>query len=78
MGEVYKAKDTRLDRTIAITVLPDHVAADPDLNQRVEREAKIISSLNHPRICTPVRLSVPEPLLLDATGRRGAKRTLQS
>ena len=52
MGEVYKARDTRLDRTVAIKVLPAHVAADPDLKQRFEREAKTISSLNHPHICT--------------------------
>ena len=47
MGEVDKARDTRLDRTVAIKVLPEHVAADPDLKQRFEREAKTISSLNH-------------------------------
>ena len=52
MGEVYKARDTRLDRTVPIKVLPEHVAADPDLKQRFEREAKTISSLNHPHICT--------------------------
>ena len=52
MGEVYKATDTRLDRTVAIKVLREHVASDPDLKQRFEREAKTISSLNHPHICT--------------------------
>ena len=52
MGEVYKARDTRLDRTVAIKVLLAHVADDPDLHQRFEREAKTISSLNHPHICT--------------------------
>ena len=51
MGEVYRARDTRLDRTVAIKVLPEHVAADPDLKQRFEREAKTISRLNHPHIC---------------------------
>ena len=44
MGEVYKARDTRLDRTVAIKVLPEHVAADPDLKQRFEREAKTIAN----------------------------------
>ena len=52
MGEVYTARDTRLDRTVAIKVLSEHVASDPDLKQRFEREAKTISSLNHPHICT--------------------------
>ena len=52
MGEVYKATDTRLERTVAIKVLLAHVADDPDLRQRFEREAKTISSLNHPHICT--------------------------
>ena len=52
MGAVYKARDTRLDRTVAIKVLPDHVAADPTLRKRFELEAKAISSLNHPHICT--------------------------
>jgi serine/threonine protein kinase/WD40 repeat protein len=52
MGEVYKARDTRLDRTVAIKVLPSHLAERPDLRQRFEREAKAISSLSHPNICT--------------------------
>ena len=52
MGEVYRAKDTRLDRTVAIKVLPAHLSSDPDLKQRLEREAKAISALQHPNICT--------------------------
>jgi Tol biopolymer transport system component/tRNA A-37 threonylcarbamoyl transferase component Bud32 len=52
MGEVYKARDTRLDRTVAIKVLPSHLADNLDLKQRFEREARAVSSLNHPHICT--------------------------
>jgi len=52
MGEVYKAQDTRLDRTVAIKVLPPHLADDADLRQRFEREARTVSGLNHPHICT--------------------------
>jgi phosphohistidine phosphatase SixA len=52
MGEVYRARDTRLERTVAIKVLPTKVASDGDLRQRFEREAKTISSLSHPNICT--------------------------
>jgi Tol biopolymer transport system component len=51
MGEVYKAKDSRLDRTVAIKVLPTGSTANQDLRQRFEREAKAVSSLNHPNIC---------------------------
>jgi eukaryotic-like serine/threonine-protein kinase len=52
MGEVYRAKDTRLERTVAIKILPAHLSSDPVLKQRFEREAKTISTLNHPHICT--------------------------
>src|ERR1700733_481315 len=52
MGEVYRARDTRLGRDVAIKVLPAHLSSDPDLRQRMEREAKAISTLNHPHICT--------------------------
>jgi eukaryotic-like serine/threonine-protein kinase len=51
MGEVYRARDTRLDRTVAIKILPAQVSADPIRKQRFAREAKAISSLNHPHIC---------------------------
>src|SRR3990172_3676011 len=52
MGEVYKARDTRLDRIVAIKVLPAHLADRPDLRERFEREARTIAGLNHPHICT--------------------------
>jgi eukaryotic-like serine/threonine-protein kinase len=51
MGEVYQARDARLDRTVAIKVLPEHVATDPDLKARFEREAKTVAALSHPHIC---------------------------
>ena len=52
MGEVYSARDTRLERTVAIKVLPAHLADRAELRERFEREAKTIASLNHPHICT--------------------------
>src|SRR6202521_2379862 len=51
MGEVYRARDTRLERTIAIKILPRELSNDPIRKQRFERGAKTISSLNHPHIC---------------------------
>ncbi len=52
MGEVYRARDTRLDRTVAIKILPARLAATPEVRQRFGREARAISSLNHPHICS--------------------------
>jgi serine/threonine protein kinase/Tol biopolymer transport system component len=51
MGEVYRARDTRLERTVAVKIIPAHLAEQPDLRQRFEREARAISSLSHPHIC---------------------------
>lgn len=52
MGEVYRARDTRLDRIVAVKILPSHLSGNPGAKQRLEREARTISSLNHPHICT--------------------------
>src|SRR5947207_2327533 len=51
MGEVYRARDPRLGRSVAIKVLPGHLSASPEVRSRFEREARTISSLNHPHIC---------------------------
>ena len=51
MGEVYRARDTRLDRTVAIKVLREHLSSHSDFLDRFEREAKTISALQHPNIC---------------------------
>ena len=52
MGEVYRARDTRLDRTVAVKILPAHLSSNLEAKQRLDREARAISSLNHPNICT--------------------------
>jgi len=51
MGEVYRARDTRLDRTVVVKVLPERRSSSPLARERFEREAKAISSLSHPHIC---------------------------
>jgi serine/threonine protein kinase len=51
MGEVYRANDTRLNRIVAIKVMPPHFADDPEMKQRFDREAQTIAGLNHPNIC---------------------------
>jgi len=51
MGEVYRALDTRLNRTVAIKILPEHLSGSPEARQRFDREARAISSLSHPNIC---------------------------
>src|SRR6201998_4607070 len=52
MGEVYRARDTRLERIVAVKILPDHLANRAELRERFEREARTVASLNHPHICT--------------------------
>jgi serine/threonine protein kinase len=52
MGEVYQARDTRLDRMVAVKVLPQHIANREHLRARFEREARVVASLNHPNICS--------------------------
>jgi len=51
MGQVFKARDTRLGRTVAIKVMPKHISAREELRARFEREARTVSGLNHPNIC---------------------------
>jgi serine/threonine protein kinase len=65
MGDVYRARDTRLDRLVAVKVLSSHLSADPQLRERFEREARAISSLNHPNICALYDVgeaTCPEPI----------------
>ena len=52
MGEVYRARDTRLDRTVAVKILPSHLSENAEARQRFDQEARTISSVNHPHICT--------------------------
>ena len=52
MGEVYLAEDSRLDRKVALKILPQHLSEKAELRERFEREARVVSSLNHPHICT--------------------------
>jgi Tol biopolymer transport system component/tRNA A-37 threonylcarbamoyl transferase component Bud32 len=52
MGEVYKARDTRLNRNVAIKILPEHISEKPEAKLRFKREAEMIAALNHPHICT--------------------------
>ena len=76
MGEVYRARDTRLERIVAIKVLPSRLSSDPDLNQRLEREARAISSLNHPHICALYDIGTQEGI--DFQGRNRVKISPQN
>jgi serine/threonine protein kinase len=71
MGEVYKARDTRLDRSVAIKVLSPYSNADPDRRARFEREAKTVAGLNHSHVCTLYDVGHGVPT--DQAGRRGAE-----
>jgi eukaryotic-like serine/threonine-protein kinase len=69
MGEVYRARDTRLGRDVALKVLPDSFSADPERLARFEREARTLATLNHPHIAQIYGLE-------DAPGRTGGHRAL--
>jgi serine/threonine protein kinase len=73
MGEVYRARDTRLERTVAIKILPEQLSNDPVRKQRFEREAKTISCLNHPHICVLHGVGSQDGISLprDGVRRRG-------
>ncbi len=64
MGEVYRAKDERLDREVAIKVLPQGLRDSPELSARFSREARTLSQLNHPHVCTPADYPVRAVTLL--------------
>ena len=68
MAEVYKGRDTRLDRTIAIRILPELHAADPQFRERFDREARALSQLTHPHIFLMIK--IPEGVPARAPGRR--------
>src|SRR5512135_2853910 len=72
MGEVYRARDTRLGRMVAIKVLPAGLAADPDQRQRFELEARAVSALNHEHICTLYDIGTAPSTRSGQSGATGA------
>jgi len=66
MGEVYRARDTRLDRTVALKVLPESLCGDEIRRQRLHREARAISALQHPHICTLYDIGEQDGRILDS------------
>ena len=84
MGVVYEAEDTRLGRRVAIKFLPDDVSADADAIQRFQREARVISNLNHPHICTlydigshPDSRSAPQFMVMELLDGQSLKDRLE-
>jgi serine/threonine protein kinase len=78
MGEVYRARDTRLDRIVAVKILPAHLSSDSEFKQRFEREARTVSSLNHPHICQLFDVGCEggtDYLVIGISRRRDAGRT---
>ncbi len=69
MGQVWQATDTRLERTVAIKVLPAHVASDPERKSRFEREAKTVAALSHPHICPVFDVGFEGPSPLEGEGQ---------
>jgi len=67
MGEVYQARDAKLDRDVALKVLPEAFTSDPDRLARFEREAKVLASLNHPNIGSIYGLEEAEGVILERT-----------
>jgi eukaryotic-like serine/threonine-protein kinase len=78
MGEVYTARDTRLDRTVAVKVLPPDVPADPKRRARFEREARTVATLQHPSICTIHDVGVATPSTCSASATRTAEPEISS
>ena len=71
MGEVYRANDTRLNREVAVKVLPEHLSRNPELRERFEREARAISQLSHP---TSVFCTTSEPTRARTTSSSSASK----